>query len=419
MKTAFCLAFLLYFLLPLSVFPAAAQEAIPDDEVRSVYEREREDYRTEGVPVGAWRFRPSASLGYRYSDNIYASQTNERSDNIVQGGAGAQLVSNWNLHQLGVSGSVNAARFADNNEEDYEDYDVAAFGRMDTARDSYLSGRASYGEMHESRSSPNDASGIEPTTYASTRAEAGYRHTVNRTYGEVGGQYEKLNYDDARAAGGAVIDNDFRDRDEYRVIAESGYEFMPNYTAFVRGVYNEREYDRRAAVNRNSNGYEATAGVTTELTGKVRASAYAGYLEQDYESNTLPNISSVSFGGDMLWNVTGLTSLKAGLSRSVEETVFSDYSGYLATAFTLGVEHELMRNVLVNARSGYELNEYEATGTVPEREDDLVTAGAGARYLFRRGVTLNLDYDYSQRDSSLASEDFDVNQVVLSTALAF
>lgn len=52
-----------------------------------------------------------------------------------------------------------------------------------------------------------------------------------------------FDYDDTKTASG-TLDNQDRNRTEYRESLRLGYEIIPNYEAFVRGELNQREYDR-------------------------------------------------------------------------------------------------------------------------------------------------------------------------------
>jgi hypothetical protein len=184
------------------------------------------------------------------------------------------------------------------------------------------------------------------------------------------------------------------------------YEITPRYEAFARVGYNRRSYDHDdpAGFTRDSNGYRADIGATIDLTGVTFAEVYTGYVIQDYEASTLGKINGVDFGARVVWNATQLTSVSANIDRRVQDAntvaLLADGSsafspGYLRTNVGLTVDHELLRNVLLTGRVGYENDDYEKI----DRSDDRFDIGAGIRYSFTRNLYLGGSYTYSNRSS--------------------
>src|SRR5439155_2660384 len=92
--------------------------------------------------------------------------------------------------------------------------------------------------------------------------------------------------------------------------------------------------------HRSSHGYEVDVGTAIDFTHLINGEIFAGYLSQLHDDTRLKNENGFGFGGNLLWNVTPLTSLRATLARTVEETTqFAtvggtnvDASGYFQTA---------------------------------------------------------------------------------------
>ncbi len=397
---------------------SASAQDLADGPVESVFERDRGDYAAEGVPLGGWIMRPAVNAQYLYDDNVFATDGNEQSDQIFVFSGGARLESNWNVHRVVLNAGAIAGLHEDNDNEDFEDYNLGLYGELDIRRSTQLKGGIAYVNSHEERTSPNDVNGIEPTDINAYQADALLTHEAGRFLVDFGAGYEQLDFSSVRTSLGTLITNEDRDREEYRVFTKLGYEFQPTYNVFLLAGWNERDYDATLPLNRDSSGYDVSLGLSRDLTGKLRLSLFGGFLEQEYDSENFSDIENATFGGDLLWNVTGLTSLKAGVIRTVEETISLDYSGFLATRYTAAIEHELRRNVLLGLDIAYQLDEYEPNGNVLEREDDNVEFGALAQYFIREGIGLNLAYDYASRDSNAAFQDFSINRIMLSTSLA-
>jgi len=171
------------------------------------------------------------------------------------------------------------------------------------------------------------------------------------------------------------------------------------------------KYDDRFDDNnvvRDSDGWDIVGGAAFHVGGKSEGEFYIGYLKRDYDSASLGDVSAFTFGASLLIDATGLTSVKFSLDRSVlESTTLSSNpvarfallrpaSGILDTRLAVRIEHELQRNLLLNARASYNNNDYINLGRV----DVLTKFGVGAKYLLNRNFSLDFDYEYDRRETS-------------------
>lgn len=401
-----CRLGLLAFLPSLIIAPAVWAQAGGTPE--TVTERARPEVDPLGVRMGAFLLFPKLGVAERYNDNIFADENDEVDDFITVISPSVNLQSQWSRHALNVGASADIGRYADNGDEDYEDYNAFANGAVDITRRSRVTGGVSYSELHEDRSSPDDVNGIEPTEYSVLAGDVAFRQQFNRLNARVFTQVRRIDFDDVTAAGGIPINNDDRDRDEYEVGTRLGYEIVPSYEAFVRLTYNERKYDAATddnGIQRDSNGYEAVGGIRLDLTGKTFGDVFVGYRNQEYDDPTLDSVSGLSYGAALTWNATTLTTAKLNLSRTLEETTANGASGYFANRAGLTVDHELLRNMLIGGGASYTLNDYEGI----DREDDVVGFNLYAKYLWNRYLNLSAGYNRTSRDSNIAGVDYDRN----------
>jgi hypothetical protein len=402
----------------LAISGASAQSNQPNqplgDVVRgaTVTERARPDYDPIGVRLGSFFLLPALSVQESYNSNIFATERNEQSDFITSIEPKLDLRSNWNNHALNLHADTRVVRFADFDNEDFEDYTLAADGRLDVQRDFRLFGGAAHLLRHEQRSSPNNQGGAEPTEYNLTSLNLGAEKQFNRVATRLNAKRDYFSYDDVRTAAGATIDQGDRDREQTEIALRTGYEFTPLREVYLLGAYNFREYDRRTDRNglrRDSDGYMLAVGAEYDLTGVTFLDAFVGYMAQDYDDPRLRQISGWTAGAKLTWNVTQLTTITGSLARDVEETILNNASGYFATRAELRADHELLRNLLLNASIGYENDEFEGIS----RDDDYYLAGIGAKYLMNRFLSVSGGYGYRSRESSQAGADFDENVVFL------
>jgi hypothetical protein len=374
---------------------------------QTVEERNRPELDPLGVQVGTFTLFPSIGLEEQYNDNIFATENNTIDDFITRVLPRVTLRSNWNNHSLSIYGNGDIGRYADNGDEDYEDYTAGANGRLVIQRDTWLQGRAEYQQRHEDRGSPDDVGGVEPTVYGAALGQLSAFHRLNRLNFTLSGTVERLDFDDVAAAGGATINNDDRDRYEMETSLRVGYEVVPNYEAFVRGGYLKRTYDdlSDAGLNRDNDGYEIVAGISVDFGGITFGDFFAGYRTQDYEDSALEGVSGPSVGGEITWNVTPLTTIIGTLTRTVEESTSSDGAGNFAsgrflTSANVRAQHELRRNLLIGANIGYDNDDYEGI----DRTDDTIRFGINANYMMYRNLYLRGGYSVRSKDSDLGTD---------------
>jgi len=390
--------------------PTDTDELAPEKD--TVATRARPDYDPIGTRLGGFFLYPTIGVGETYNDNIRFTETNKTSDFITTVTPAVDLKSNWNSHALNFNARADLGRYASNSEEDYNDWQIGTDGRLDILRDTALTGGLKYAELHEGRSSPDQTGASEPVTYRQYGPNLQLSQRFNRLRASVGGDLTAYDYDDAKSRSGATLNMDDRDRVDTTGNIRLGYEIVPQYEAFVRGVVNQRNYDARtddSGFQRDSKGWELVAGLSLDLGSVTFGNIYAGYLRQEFDDARLSTINGASYGGDITWNPTTLTTVKFLASRSVDETTLSGAAGSLATRAQATVDHELLRNLILNGNVEYVNNQYEGIS----REDDIINVGPGADYLLNRYLRLRLRYTYGMRDSSATGSDYDVNTVFL------
>jgi len=389
-------------------FQASAQSNRGGD---TVLDRARPEFDPVGLRLGTiWVF-PAYELGLLHDDNIFASRRNTVDDFVVVQSPQLKMKSDFPRHALGLDVGADLGRYIDRGVEDYDDLHVAALGRLDIQRGSDVSATVKWDRLHDDRSSPDDAGGLEPTIYRRSDATLGYRQEFNRVELRVGGLVRHYDFDDA-STGATIVNNDDRDRSQYRFESRLQYAVADAFRAFVDGAASTIDYTSARDDNgfdRDSRSAELYLGVAGDLTGVVLGEVMVGGIVRRPDEPRFADISEPAIRARLTWNVTRLTSVRGELAREVEETTVNGASAILATAASLRVDHELLRNVMLHAGASYREHDFVGIG----REDDLLAWNLGAWYLMNRTVSLGLDYDGLERESSQANADFTRNRVLL------
>lgn len=386
-----------------------ADEIVRGDTVLS---RPRPDYDPVGIRLGSFFLYPDATVAETWNSNIFATQSNDKNDFITALTPRLKLKSNWNNHALNFSADSTIVRYARFHSESYTDYTVAADGRLDIQRDARLFAAGGYKIRHEPRSSPNNLGGTEPTEYQDTSALLAGEKDFNRLSFRLEGAFDAYRYFDVQNALGQTIAESQRDRNDTVVTLRTGYEIAPLRQLYLLTSYNWRKYQSPVDMfgfDRTSDGYTLALGAHYDLTGLIFADVFLGYRRQDYDDPRLRPVDGPTAGIKLTWNVTALTTITGNLSREIEETVLANSSAYFATRASIRADHELLRNLILDARIGYENDKFEGIS----RKDNYYEAGLGATWLINRNFSLGGGYHYRTRDSNQAGNNFDENVVFL------
>lgn len=378
--------------------PARAGEGQPV----GVMDRPRPDYDAKGLPVGGFRLRPALDVGAAYDDNVYRTATAKKHDFFYTITPSFDLRSDWSRHLLELSGSFTRDQYNSRRSENRNDWYVAGNGRLDIDRDAALTANGSYNVQHEPRySADQPGTAAEPTQYAILHGGSTLSYTPNRFGVELGGSYDRYDFDPTKLTGGGVFDNRDRDRDQYRGTAKASYEFAPGYALFLRGTYDARRFDTAAGQARDSHGYRADAGATMFLTHLLQGEIFVGFVSQKFKA-PFKSASAVDYGASLHWYATSLMTVHLSASRLFHDTTIAGASATDDQSVSLAVDYELLRNLILQAHVDLTDSRFLGTG----RDDKLLETGFTAKYLINRYLSADAGYAYQRRSSSAAGQGF-------------
>lgn len=379
--------------------PAEPGQPIPAGQ--TVTERPRPELDPIGLHIGDFFWFPRVELDEAYNNNIFATSTSTSSDLITVLQPSFDLMSSLPQNAINLHGGAALQYYARHSAQDTADFFVRTDGRLDVTAGSNFYGGAQIAQSHIARTSPDSpGNAAEPVTFTSYMANAGYTQTGLRVGYQAELAVNSVRYNAVRLTGGGIAPEGSADVDVYQAVVRGNYEFIPDYRGYIRFAENLRIFPNNLAgvPSFNSQGYRADLGLEILPYGFVHGEIYAGYLSQDFRVSSLGSISAPDAGARLAWNVTRLTTLTFNASRAVNTTnpAIGNGTGYLTSVATLNVDHELLRNCLLNANVGYEIDEFKGIS----RTDDAFSAGAGVKYLVNRNLYLSGTYNYQQRSSS-------------------
>lgn len=385
----------------------------------SVTERRHSDLEALGHSIGGFTLFPKFGYNSEYNDNIFDTEIKQKRDYIAHIQPGFKLKSDWARHMLKLDVNSDLGFYSDNPDQNYEDVNLHLSSRVDVLRDSTLNLGFSFYKSHEERNSPDQQGGAAPTAYITNGWNLSYKHKFNRFFTKVGINAQHVQYDNTPAFIGGTINNQDRNHWHYQPSIRLGYEIQPQYDAYIDFRFTGIDYDERFDDNgfeRESTGYEAIIGFAFDATGLLSGDIAIGYQYKDVVDNRLSRIAGLTGLLNLEWNVTPLMTIHSSIYRAIWETTQAGSSGVFVTNMNIGVEHELLRQLLLSADFDYNVQQYngfDRTVHNEDRDEGSYSIRVGGKYIFSRFLSLDLSYQFRKRNVNRDLGDYQTNQVFL------
>ncbi|MEI9891053.1 MAG: outer membrane beta-barrel protein [Caulobacteraceae bacterium] len=399
---------------------AAGQGMFTRDRNVSVSQRPHPGYDPNPVQLGGFTALPKLDAGVEFNDNIYAVNTGKKSDTIWTVNPEVDIQSNWSRNALQAFVRSATREYSKYSSETTTDYQVGAAGRLD-AGEAKLSAGGDTGEMTEPRTSPSTTSGnTHPVRYQQTDGFFSAVQELNRV--RLTGRIDIANLDYTNGvdpAGHSVLEDD-RDRTDYVYSGKAEYAISPDTAVYLNAAYNDHQYrltPPTVALNKSSHGETVSGGANFDLTNTIRGDIQVGWMQQQFAANVLRTYSGFSALASVEWFPTQLTTVTLTGSRQVQDSATATSAIYIASGVGGQIDHELLRNLILTGRVGYEDDAYQGVS----RDDKSTNAYVGARYLVNRLVGVTLGYTYANNSSSGSAKGpaYTVNRIMASLNLRF
>lgn len=397
---------------------AQAQDAnlFARDRNVAVTQRGRPELEALGIRVGTLMLYPKLQADIGHDSNVLASESGEVSDGFAKLTPSVDLESDWSRHALRGSAESTFTRYDELSNENSETWRLNTSGRIDVQRETQITGGGEIARLVEPRTSSNTPQAIaDPIEYDARSFNAGVSHTFNRLRATGRLDVREFDYEDGRSIGGAVVDQDDRDQTTYEGLARIDYAISPATALFGRVLWNDRRFDDPGTAltpNRDSSGINAIVGANFELSNLVRGEVGVGYLQQDFDHPLYGEFSGLSANAQVEYFLSPLLTLGLSGNRSVADSGIIGTAGILNTTVQVTADYEFRRNIIVGARLGVAVEEFDAI----DRENTRTFGGVRATYLMNRrfGVTATYDFETRESEGVNAINDFTANRVLLS-----
>jgi hypothetical protein len=382
-----------------------AQEILPTEAPQTkmerytaVTDRQQPGYAAPGIALGKWQLSPSIAVQAIDDDNIFAQENGRTSDAILRIKPEATLQTSWGGSSVVLHGLGTIDRYARHSSENIGDVDLGATGTFDLTSSTTLRTGLRYLDSHQQRQSQDAfAQTIHPIRYTTKAAAAAITQDLGRLRLSTDFTFAHRNYHDGILPDGSIYEQDTSDSDSYRVGVRAAYAASPSVGFFVRAVGDWRNFKLGTAQTpkRDSRGYQLLAGVEFEPAALIRGSIGVGYVSQHFLNRFYTDLSGPAINAKVEYFPTQLTTITLRADRQVLDSGIPGSGGYLSTEASLGVDHELMRSLILSASAGYQHNKFNNL----DRRDDRITATARATWRLNRMMALEARYDRLDQSS--------------------
>jgi hypothetical protein len=384
-------------------------------------ERQLEDFEPVGGRIGSFFIYPSIEGRIEYDDNVLALPDGGEGDVEMSVRGAVRIASEWQRHDLQADAYVEQNFHGRFTTEDVMEGGARLRGRLDISRTTSARLVASLDALAEDRANITSAAQARrPTRFRRADTLLSLAHEIGRVQLIADAQMMVLDFDDADAADGTTVEQDFRDSTYLRGSLTGLVEISPRISGLVRGQIDRLTYTGDVSTDpfdRDTTGYAIEAGTRVELTNLLFGELRAGVLHRAIDDPTGRGVTGTSFGANLTWSVTPLTTLRLFADRQVEEGGSQLVSGNLRSQVRVEAEHELLRNLVLDARASFA--RIDTIGQIDTSAEEY-NLSLGATWKLDRNLRVFARADRFQRfaDESFFRE-FDRNRVSAGVRLVF
>lgn len=331
------------------VFPVVSPDYSRGHNV-AVMEEGHPDYDAPGAAIGSFVFRPKATLGVEADNNVYATDTDRKSDLSTAFKPGATIASDWSRHLLELRVNGDFRRYLTQSLRNRNSWSVDPLTELNFGSRVVLHVEGQVGRYYESPYSSDlgpqaqvlsnflRSAAIVKATYTGGRS----RFTL--AFDHTGYAFSTIHY-----ANGADGDQTYRNRTIDRVSGQAEFGISPSLSLYVATAADKTHYEVAQSVTQpalSSTGQNIIAGASFDLTGVMRGNIGVGYTHRDYRDTGYNSVGAFSVQSRLDFFPFQLTTVSALGQRLIQDSGLGS-SAYIDTRVTGEIDQSLRENLIV------------------------------------------------------------------------
>ena len=316
----------------------------------TVQSRVRPDYDPAGVRVDSFLLYPSVNLGFGYDSDLFGSTpvAGQRTGSwLVDTSASVLARSDWGRDALGGFVSVDRANELDLPSQSDTDWTGMLGGTIDIGRDQ-LTLAAAHLFLHQAPTAIDALPTDQPVPYQVNDLRLAYMHDFDRLSVTPNFEFTTYRFGNVTIDGIPSSQTD-RNRDVVQAGLTASYDVAPLRTILLvlRGTDTRYTEPLPSAPSHDSTGAAALMGIEWG-DGVLDLRLLAGWEQRDFAAPQFRSHGAPAAEGEVTWSPSGMTTVTGTLSRTIEDAAQEGVAGYTNTAAKLEINHEYLRNVLLN-----------------------------------------------------------------------
>jgi hypothetical protein len=316
-----------------------------DTVANPVLARPRPLYDPIGIRLGSFVLHPRLDLGLGYDSNLFGS-TPPRGSALFGTHASLLAGSDWSQNSVGAYFGVDDLRSPGVPNQSRTDWTGSAGGTFDLGTDR-LTLAAAHLSLHQDRTAIDALPTDGPVPYQVNDFRATYLHAFNRLALTPNLELSTYRFGSATIMGTPAPQSD-RNRNLFQAGIAASYALAgsSNLVVVLRGLDTIYTAPQPGAPSRNSTGFVALTGF--ERDDPVwRWRILFGWEQRNFAAPQFRSHGAPVAQADIAFSPSGLTTITGTLARTIEDAAQEGVAGYTYTTARLTIDHEYMRNVLL------------------------------------------------------------------------
>jgi hypothetical protein len=357
----------------------------------TVQSRARPEYATPGVRLGGLVLHPQLHQALLYNSNPNGGGAKTGSWGS-QTSAAVALGSDWTRNSIAAFFGVDNRQYFSQPRNNTTDWNVGLAGGVSIG-DSQLAVAYAHQSYHQLGTTIGAVASEAPVLNQTDTARVNYTFELNRFAVTPEVSFGAYRFGTATVRG-ASLSQSYLDRNVLAAGVTTRYSMNDAGGLLVVVRATSATYIRPLAgqPSNDSNSVLLLGGVDYQAKGLWRYRLLAGVEMRSFAAPQFATRTSPIIEGSVIWTPTGLTTVTTTLSRAIKDPQSAATNGYVLNQFRLVVDHELLRNVLLQARGSVQYAEYFQAGS-----QTYLSLGASASWLVNRRLRASLDYDFARQ----------------------
>ena len=353
----------------------------------TVLSRLRADHDPLGLREGPMRLFPRLETAIGYDDNVLGG-SGKRGSWVASTRPSVLLSSDWSSDAFAAYAALSDTRYPDQKAQGRTDGSVALGGSIDIGRDR-LTLAASYVATHQDRTELDALPTDRPVGVTIADARAEYAIRSGRFVWTPNLAFAHWQYGDTTIQG-APVSQSYRDRDVLNAGVTLRYELAPlrNLVLVTRATRQAYTSPTPGQASPDSTGLRVLIGVDYDDNAVWRYRLLFGVETRRFANPAYRPHTGLTAEGEVIWNPSGLTTVRASLLRGLEDAAQEGIAAYTYTAARLRIDHELTREILLHATAGLQQAVFLQGGG----RQWGYGFGGGVTWLVNRSVRLSATY---------------------------